>query len=219
MPIKIIISDDHAVFRSGLKALLANEKDCQVISECGNGFDTVQAVRQHDVDLLLLDLNLPGLSGSKVAELVKAEKPQVAILILTMHEDEYYMQELLNIGVNGYLLKKSTANELMQAIHAVHAGKQYIDSTLINCIVDSYVGRNHHANVEEARSGMALLTPRECEVTKLLAFGHTNSEIAERLNISVRTVETHRNNIMSKLKLKSRADIVRFSMNQGMMKS
>ena len=123
MAIRILIADDHAVFRNGLRVLLEKEPDMEVVGETGNGFDTIRAVSEMDLDILLLDLAMPGLSGSKVAEAVLKEKPQVAIVVLTMNEDEYYLQELFRMGVRGYVLKKSTGTDVVQAIRAAQKGE------------------------------------------------------------------------------------------------
>jgi NarL family two-component system response regulator LiaR len=215
MPIRILIADDHAVFRNGLKVLLEKEPDLKVVGETGNGFDTVRAVNETDLDLLLLDVAMPGLPGSKVAEAVLKEKPHLAIVVLTMHEDEYYLQEFFRLGVRAYVLKKSTGTDVVQAIRAAIKGEQYIDPALAGLVISSYVGRPQ----KKQRTGrLDVMTPREIEVLTLLAYGHTNAEIAEKLCISERTVETHRTNIMAKLEFKSRAELVRFAIDNGMLK-
>ena len=123
MPIRILVADDHSVFRSGLKALLENEKDLEVVAETGDGFETIKVVDEKTPDILLLDISMPGLQGSKVAEEVLKHQPHLAIVVLTMHEDEYYLQELFKIGARGFVLKKSSGRELIQAIRAVSRGE------------------------------------------------------------------------------------------------
>jgi len=215
MPIRILIADDHAVFRSGLKELLEKESDIVVVGETGNGFDTIRAVEETNVDILILDITMPGLPGPKVAESVLKNKPSLIIVVLTMHEDEYYLQEMFRLGVRAYVLKKSTGTDVVQAIRAAQKGDEYIDPALANLVISSFVGRQSKVK----KSGrLDLTTPREKEVLTLLAYGHTNAEIAERLNISERTVETHRTNIMSKLELKTRAELVRFAIDNGLLK-
>jgi len=215
MPIRILIADDHAVFRSGLKALLEKEADLKVVGETGDGFATIEAVAAEDVDVLLLDITMPKLPGPKVAEAVLRERPQLAIVVLTMHEDEYYMQELFKIGARAFVLKKSTGTDLLQAIRAAHRGEQYVDPALTSHVISSYLGRPARG---KAQGRLDLLTPREQEVSTLLAYGHTNAEIAQKLCISARTVETHRTNLMAKLDLKSRAELVRFAIDNGLVK-
>jgi DNA-binding NarL/FixJ family response regulator len=215
MPIRVFIADDHAVFRSGLRALLEKEPDLEVVGETGNGFDTIRAVTEKDLDVLLLDVAMPGLPGSKVAETVLKDKPNLAIVVLTMHEDEYYLQEFFRLGVRAYVLKKSTGTDVVQAIRAAKKGEQYIDPALAGLVISTYVGRQPKRAKTER---LDLMTPREVEVMTLLAYGHTNAEIAEKLRISERTVESHRTNIMAKLELKSRAELVRFAIDNGMLK-
>jgi len=215
MSIRVFIADDHAVFRSGLRALLEKESDIEVVGETGNGFDTIRGVIETNLDVLILDVTMPGLPGPKVAKAVLQEKPQLAIVVLTMHEDEYYLQELFRLGVRAYVLKKSTGTDVVQAIRAACKGEQYIDPALAGLVISSYVGRQPK---KPKTDRFDLMTPRELEVLTLLAYGHTNAEIAEKLCISERTVESHRNSIMSKLELKSRAELVRFAIENDILK-
>ncbi len=214
MNIRVIIADDHAVFRSGLRALLEKEPDLEVVQETGDGFETIRAVEVTEVDVLILDISMPGLPGPRVAETLLKKNPDLPIVILTMHEDEYYLQELFKIGVQAFVLKKSTGSEVVQAIRAAHRGEQFIDPSLTGVFITSYVGGTRSIRKKEKED----LTPREKEVCQHLAYGHTNAEIAEKLFISERTVETHRTNIMSKLELKSRAELVRYAIDNGMLK-
>ncbi len=214
MAIRVFLADDHAVFRNGLRILLEKEKDIEVVGETGSGPDTLQALDACKADVLLLDINMPGLSGNRVAEELLKKRPAPAIVVLTMHEDEYYLQELLRIGARGYVLKKSTGTEVIHAIRAAYRGDTYIDPALANLVVSPYVG---HATGKKS-SRLDVLTQREKEVCTLLAYGHTNNEVAEKLCISDRTVETHRNNIMGKLGLTSRAELVRFAIDNGLLK-
>jgi DNA-binding NarL/FixJ family response regulator len=214
MPIRVLIADDHAVFRSGIRALLEKESDIRVVAETGSGTDTIRAAGEVAFDVLLLDITMPGLTGPKVAEQVLAKRPSLAIVVLTMHEDEYYLQEMLRIGAQAYVLKKSTGTELVQAIRAVYRGDSYIDPALARLVISPYVGKS----APVAKSRLDVLTPREQEVCRLLAYGHTNAEVAEKLFISDRTVETHRTNIMSKLELRNRAELVRFAIDNGLLK-
>jgi len=214
MSIKIIIADDHAVFRSGLKALFEKESDIEVVAETGNGFDTIRAVQENPLDVLLLDLAMPGLPGSKVAESVLQEKPHLAIVILTMHEDEFYLKELFKLGVRGFVLKKSTGTEVVTAIRAAYRGKSYLDPSLGG----KFLAAQFSDRIITRTNRVEVLTPREQEICTLLAYGHTNGEIAQKLSISERTVETHRTNLNSKLGLKSRAELVRFAIEHGLLK-
>ena len=215
MAIQVLIADDHAVFRSGIRALLEKEPDIHVAGETGSGIDTLQAVDNLKFDILLLDITMPGLPGPRVAEQALKKRPSLAIVVLTMHEDEYYLQELFRIGVRGYILKKSTGTELVQAIRAVFRGDNYIDPALAKLVISPYVGKS----VAKGATRLDVLTMREQEVCRLLAYGFTNAEVAEKLFISDRTVETHRTNIMNKLDLRSRAELVRFAIDNGLLKT
>jgi DNA-binding NarL/FixJ family response regulator len=214
MPIRVLIADDHAVFRSGLRALLEKEPDVEVVGETGDGFATVEAVDHHEVDVLLLDISMPKLPGPKVAETVLKKHPRLAIVVLTMHEDEYYLQELFKIGVKAFILKKSTGTELLQALRAAFRGEQFVDPALARFVISSYVGKN----TGKKTGRVEILTPREKEICTFLAYGHTNAEIAKKLFLSERTIETHRTNLMAKLDLKSRAELVRFAIDNGLLK-
>ncbi len=215
MSIRILIADDHAVFRSGLRALLEREIDFEIVAEAGTGHETIRTALQQDIDVLILDVSMPGLTGPRVAEAVLKEKSGLAIVVLTMHEDEYYLQELFKIGVRAFVLKKSTGTDLLHAIRAAYRGENYIDPSLAGIVLSSYVGREIKA---KGTGRLSLLTRREREVCHLLAYGHTSPEIAKKLSISGRTVESHRTSIMSKLELRGRAELVRFAIDHGLMK-
>jgi len=216
MSVRILIADDHAVFRSGLKALLEKEEDLEVVAETGDGNETLEAVTLFDVDVLILDITMPGLAGTKVAEAALKKRPDLGIVVLTMHEDEYYVQQLLALGVRAFVLKKSTGTDLIQAIRAVSRNEQYVDPALAGTVINAYLGRRSR---RKGQTKAGLLTPREQEVCALLANGHTNAEISQKLAISERTVETHRAHIMTKLDLQSRAELVRFAIDHGLMKT
>ena len=214
MSITIVIADDHPVFRSGLRALLEKESDFEVVGEAGTGLETIRLVDEKNFDVLLLDINMPGLTGPVVAEDVLKKCNHLAIVVLTMYDDEYYLQELFKIGVRGFVLKKSTGTDLIQAIRVAYRGEQYIDPSLTSYLISPYVG-----NLKKKKdSRKNLLTQREQEICNFLAYGYTNKEIADKLFISERTVETHRSHIFSKLDLKNRAELVRFAIDNSLMK-
>ena len=215
MPIRVLIVDDHAVLRTGLRSLLEKEEDFAVAGEAGSGVEALRAIDELKIDILLLDISMPGQSGAKVAEEALRKRPSLGVVVLTMHEDEYYLQELLRIGARGYVLKKSTGTALVQALRAAYKGESYIDPALAGFLVSPYVGRPPPG--DPGRVG--LLTRREQEVCRLVAYGHTNAEVAEKLSISDRTVETHRTNIMGKLGLRSRAELVRFAIDNGLLRT
>ena len=214
MSIRVFLADDHAVFRSGIRVLLEREDDVEVIGETGLGIEAVRAASELQFDVLLLDISLPDISGARVAEQVLKVRPNLAIVTLTMHEDEEYFRELLRIGARGYMLKKSSGNELLQALRTTYQGGIYVDPAMSPLLVKGITGlrpKQHTVGL------LGLLTPREREICRYLALGHTNSEVGDRLNISARTVETHRANIMAKLDLKNRADLVRFAIDNDLL--
>ncbi len=214
-PIKLAIADDHTVFRNALRVLLSQEPDFEVVAEAGNEEEALAAVDEHDVDVLLLDMSLPpGMAGPRIARGALRRNPELIIVVLTMHDDRYYVKDMFQIGAMAYVLKKSPETELFQAIRNAHAGQAYIDSVLVNEAVSSFTGVQ---SVPREEPGLDLLTPREQEVCRLLAYGHTSGEIAEILSISERTVQSHRANLMDKLGVRGRAELVTFALNNGLL--
>ena len=213
MPIRIFITDDHSVVRSGLVALIEKEDDLEIVGEASSGHEAIKLIDEKAFDVLVLDISMPDARGTKVAEEILKKKPKLAIVVFTMHTEEHYLREFFRIGARGYVLKKSTPNELINAIRAAYRGEDYVDPAMANLMISPYVGRP----VTSRLSRLELLTAREREVCQLLAYGHTNPEVGEKLCISVRTVEAHRNNIMMKLELDSRADLVHFAIDNGLL--
>ncbi|HJN14837.1 MAG TPA: response regulator transcription factor [Armatimonadota bacterium] len=211
MSIRILIADDHAVFRSGLRGLLDAQPDFEVVGECGGGEETVDAVRTTDVDVLILDITMPDMSGPRVAEAVLEDKPDLAIVVLTMHDDASYAEELLNTGARGFVLKRSSSAAVFDAVRAAHQDQSYIDPLVAGQLIARH-------DAEPAPAGASgVLTPREMEVCAHWALGLTSNEIGEELDISGRTVEAHRAKILKKLGAKGRADVVRFAVKHGML--
>lgn len=213
MPIKLFIADDHEIFRNGLRAFLEKEKDIEIVNESGDGYETIKLVSEEEVDVLILDISMPGPPAEEVVEKILKMKPQLAIVILTMHEDEYYLQEMLKKGVRAYVLKKSSGTNLINAINETFKGNHFIDPSLSNYVVSLYTGQPVKKD-----SMTNYLSKREQEVLKFLVLGYTNSEIAVKLFISKRTVESHKTNIMKKLGLKNKAELVRFAIDNGLIK-
>lgn len=213
MSIRVMLADDHEVFRDGLKELLESESDFEVVLEAEDGFEVMEKFSASKVDVLVLDISMPGPASTELAEDILKEKERFPILVLTMHDEDYYLREFIEIGVNGYLTKKSAGEHVKEAIRKVSKGKQYIDPELAGHLVGAPRGRPR----DSGEGRLDQLTDRQTEVCKYLALGHTNGEVADQLNISPRTVESHRSEIMSKLGFESRADIVRFALDHELI--
>ena len=215
-PIRILIADDHAVIRSGLRLLLDAQADMEVVGEAGTGEETVAKTEALQPDILLLDIAMPGLNGLEAARQVRQRVPQVRIIVLTMYDDDAYLRQFLEIGAAGYVLKKAADTELVNAIQAVHRGEPFIYPSLMGQLIDSYLKQ---PSPVRGRESSEELSSRESEVLQLVALGYTSQQIADQLSISVNTVETHRAHIMEKLGLRGRAQLVRYALAKGLLKS
>ncbi len=214
--IRILIADDHAVIRSGLRLLLDAQADMEVVGEAGTGEETVEKTEALQPDILLLDIAMPGLNGLEAARQVRERVPQVRIIVLTMYDDDAYLRQFLEIGAAGYVLKKAADTELVNAIQAVHRGEPFIYPSLMGQLIDSYLKQ---PSPLRAREPDEELSSRESEVLRLVALGHTSQQIAEKLCISVNTVETHRAHIIEKLGFRGRAQLVRYALAKGLLES
>ncbi len=211
---KVVIAEDHQLFREGLKAMLADRSDLKMIGEANDGLAALEIIKKSPPDLLLLDLSMPRLSGISVIKEARRIHPDIMILALTIHESDQYVLEAFEAGVNGYCIKDASREELLIAINSVLNGKTYISPGVADNVMEGYLeGRKHL----KTRSSWDTITQREREVLKLLAEGYLNKEIADLLNISIKTVEKHRANIMSKLNLHSAASLTAFAIEQGLV--
>ncbi len=202
------------MFREGLKAMLDSRKDLEVAGEAEDGMEAIDLIRENPPDLLLLDLSMPRLGGISVINEVKRMHPDVAVLALTIHESDQYVLEAFNAGVNGYCIKDASREELLVAINSVLKGRTYISPGIAENVMEGYIeGRKRM----KTRSAWDSITRREREVLKMLGEGYMNKEIADMLHISVKTVEKHRANIMSKLDLHSAAALTSFAIEQGLV--
>ncbi len=209
-PIRVLIVDDHAVVRSGLRLLLAKEPDIEPVGEAGTGREAVFEARELKPDVILLDVVMPDQSGLEVLPTLVREHPDVKVLVLSMQDDARYVREAFSAGASGYVLKEAADAEVVTAVREVARGGRYVNPEL--------GARLAAAEADEARRAEEdPLSEREREVLRLLALGHTNQEIAKQLYISVRTAETHRAHIMQKLRLGSRAELVRFAIARGLL--
>ena len=210
-PLRILLADDHATVRHGLKLLIEGEPDMTVVAEAGDGEAAVRQALELTPDVVVMDISMPGMNGLAATRALKTAQPDVLIVTLTRHGDDAYLQELLRAGVSGYVLKRSAPTELLQAIRAVAAGGQYLDSTLTPRLTAGFAGRQ----AGRATKVVSSLTDREAEVLRLIASGYGNKEIAARLDLSVKTIEAHKANAMRKLDLNGRIDIVKYALLQG----
>jgi len=208
--IRVLLADDHAVVRAGLKALVDGQPDLEVVAEAGDGPTALRLAAAAKPDVAVLDFAMPGLDGAETAERLRQVSPGTRSLALTVHEDRSYLKQVLQAGASGYVLKQSAAEELIHAIRAVAAGGVYLDPALAGRVVEGYVG-------EAAAGGTAAveLSDREAEVLRLIAQGFANKEIAARLGVSIKTVETYKARSMQKLGLNSRVDIIRYALGRG----
>ncbi|HXA54972.1 MAG TPA: response regulator transcription factor [Solirubrobacteraceae bacterium] len=204
--ITVVLADDHAVVRSGLRLLLDSEPDFEVVAEAGEVQGARRYVRGHRPDVLVLDLNMPGESSLDAIPAIRAEAPSTQIVVLTMQEEPAFARRALGAGALGYVLKESADEELVQAVRAAAAGETYLTPRM---------GARVASEPPPGRSDD--LSQREVGVLRLIALGHTNAEIAEQLFLSVRTVETHRAHIQQKLSLSTRAELVRYALDRGLM--
>lgn len=205
MGIRILIADDHRILRAGVKSLLNADSGLEVVGEATNSQEALGLVNQLKPDVVLLDIGMPGNENLEALKEISANSPDIRVLILTMHEDSALLQECLRLGASGYIIKRAAESELIDAIYAVQRGMVYVHPSLIQ----SLVALPHKVNKRSKE--VEQLTSREIEVLQLIVEGNTNRQISESLSISVRTVESHRSNIMDKLNLHSRVDLVRYA--------
>ncbi|HYG58685.1 MAG TPA: response regulator transcription factor [Symbiobacteriaceae bacterium] len=210
MPIRIALVDDHSVLRQGLRLLLETQPDLAVVGEAEDAEEGLALVRQVQPDLLLLDLSLPGMSGLELLKLVLAQAPALKVIVLTMHDDAEFVRSALMAGAFGYMLKRAVGNELLEAIRKVAAGETYVYPSL----AAKLIGTGPPPAPEQTGTR---LSARETEVLQLIAQGYTQGEIAERLCVSVKTVETHRARIAEKLGLRTRVQLVRYALEKNLV--
>ena len=210
--IKILIADDHTMMREGLKQILSGYSDIQIAGEAANGLETLSKIRQLELDILLLDLDMPGRSGTELIKQIKDEKPKLPILVLSMHKEEVYAGRVLRAGASGYLCKDGAPSQLIHAIRKLYGGGVFITQAAAENMA---LGQIPNRNVLPH----TLLSDREFQVFKLIAQGRGITEIADRLNISVKTISTHKTRLMQKMQMESTADLVRYALNNELLDS
>jgi DNA-binding NarL/FixJ family response regulator len=210
MPLRILVADDHATVRQGLKLLIDSQPDMGVVGEAADGNDALEQAKALEPDVIVMDISMPGMSGLVATRALKRVQPAVAVVALTRHEDDTYLEELLRAGASGYVLKQSAPTTFLQAIRAVAAGGVYLDPAMTSRVADGLL--DHRPTSGRSR---ASISERESDVLRLIAIGHSNKEVATRLDISVKTVEVHKANAMRKLGLTGRVDVIRYAVLQG----
>jgi DNA-binding NarL/FixJ family response regulator len=213
-PIRILLADDHTVVRKGLRLLLESQPDFQVIADAADGRETVALAERLTPDVVVMDVAMPGLNGIEAARQISAKLPHTAIVFLSMHSDEGYVLKALKSGARAYLLKDSAENDLINAVKAVREGKAFFSPAISKMLIEDYMRQMQLRAVEDSYD---LLTTREREILQLFAEGKNNKDVANMLNLSLYTVETHRSNILKKLNLHSTAELILYAVRKGVI--
>ena len=213
--IRILITDDHTLFRQGIRTLLSAESDIEIVGEAANGGEAVEKVGELRPDIVLMDIGMPGLSSFEATRQIKKLRPDAKILFLTMYDDEDYLVQCMEVGASGYVLKDSPAQQLLAAIRDVNRGGSYLSPRMLSQLVDDFRSRIKTAHRQPR---FATLTPREKEILKFLAEGDSVKEIAAGLNLSVKTVEAHKFNLMRKLDIHNKAHLVQYAIQKKIIK-
>lgn len=208
-PLRVVLADDHVTVRHGLRLIIDGQPDMTVVAEVSDGESAVARTLELKPDVIVMDISMPGMNGLVAARVLKQQHSTTAIVTLTRHADDAYLEELLRAGASGYVLKQSAPAELLQAIRAAAAGGQYVDSSLTGRVTASFLTRDGR------KASVGTPSERETEVLRLIAAGYSNKEIAGQLSLSVKTVEAHKANAMRKLGLTGRIDIVKYAVLQG----
>jgi len=214
MKTRLMLVDDHAVVRMGLRMMLESEEDFEIVGEAESAREVLEQISRLNPDVVLMDIGLPDLSGIEATREIKRLHPEVRVVALTIHEDEEYFFKMLEAGASGYVPKRAAPEELITAIRTAARSEVYLYPSLAKLLVKDYLGQQHP---EKVKDSLAELTEREKEVLTLLADGASNTEIGEKLYISPKTVARHRENIMGKLNLHSRSDLVKYAIRKGII--
>jgi two-component system response regulator NreC len=213
--LNVLLVEDHAIVRQGIRAILEEEADVAVVGETGDGSRALELIELHRPQIVLMDLSLPGLGGIEAIRQIHGRFPGVRVVVLSMHESEEYVFRALRAGAAGYVVKRSTSTELVLALRAVAAGSTFLSPSISAILINDYVQRADSQGRDD--EALDILTPREREILQLIAQGLNNRQIAGRLHISIKTVETHRGNMMSKLDVHDRAALVQFAIESGLI--
>jgi DNA-binding NarL/FixJ family response regulator len=214
--IKILIADDHQMFRDGLKSLLEKESNIEIVGEAENGQEVLDFVKDHEVNLVLMDINMDGMNGIEATQQLKKNHPNTQVLVLSMHSETSYILTMLDAGAKGYILKNAGRDEMIRAIKVVAEGNTYYSSQVSNKIIEQLSAKKKVKKLSSSIQDMPL-TEREIEVLLLISQEYSNPEIAEKLFISIRTVDTHRRNLLDKLGVKNTAGLVKYAIKKGLI--
>jgi DNA-binding NarL/FixJ family response regulator len=214
--IKVVLVDDHQVVRDGLKISLLNSKEIEVVGEASNGAKLMQLLEKIKTDIVLLDISLPEQSGIEITEILKKQFPKIKVIIFTAHTNEEFIFESLKAGAKGFLTKEASKEDIVGSIKDVYNGKSFLSDTISNTLLIDYIEKEKDPSGRAAEK-LESLTQREMEILKLIVEGYANKDIADRLYISIRTVETHRTNIMHKLEMNSIIDLVKFAIKKKLI--
>ncbi len=212
--IRVLVVDDHTIVREGVHILLEAQSDIEVVGEAADGQEALVRARELQPEIALVDIAMPGMNGLELTRALKRDWPQISVIILTMYESDEYFFQVLDAGASGYVLKKAASADLVAAIRAVHAGDVFLYPSVARRLVSDYLARVKSGEEQNSYDG---LTPREREVLKLIAEGHTNQAIAEKLVISPSTVQTHRTRIMQRLNLHNRVELIQYAVRKGLL--
>ncbi len=214
--IRVLLADDHTIVRQGLIALLESHEDIEVVGEAENGRQAFEKAEQISPDIVVLDITMPYLNGIEATRKIKKLNPEIKVIVLTVHDSEEYVHQILQAGASGYLLKESAVSDLVSAINAVNRGDVFLSPTISKVVVSDYI--KHTGGESRAIDSLDVLTSREREVLQLIAEGHTNREVARLLKLSVKTINVHRTRIKEKLNISNTAGLVKYSIKKGMIK-
>jgi DNA-binding NarL/FixJ family response regulator len=209
---RVLLADDHAVVRRGLRLVLDAEPDLHVVAEAGDGAQAIERALEEDVDLAILDVSMPRMTGIQAARELSRRKPELHVLMLSMHDNEQYFFEALKAGASGYVLKSAADRDLVEACRATMRGESFLYPAAVTALI-----RNHLETRGEAERSGEVLTPRELEIVKLIAEAHSSKQIARMLVISIKTVERHRANILEKLGMRDRVELTRYAIRRGLV--
>jgi two-component system response regulator NreC len=210
--IKVLLADDHAILREGLKSLISLDPEFKVVGEANDGLEALEMAGSLKPDVILMDIAMPVMNGMEATKKIKEKYPLIKVLILSQYDSQEYLFNVLQAGASGYVLKRNASGELFWAIKSVHEGLAYLTPAMASLLIN-----NHFKEKEPEPDGKEIFTPREHEVLKLIAEGSTNQEIAEKLIISLKTVQTHRSHIMEKLNLHDRTELIKYALAKGII--